>query len=226
MCEAGDVPERSSTSTPEPDPLVEPKPCRPSRLGELAAERPLTLFFFLAYALSWLVMWPIVLFRLSLQFTIVGAFGPSAAAVITHRLATVPAWLSDRSAGFAPQQYTPVPPLSSLRIEPRDSRGQPRVAAYNWWCRILSPKRHGRAETGPWLGPVRTAASSPRWPEPLGLVRTCRRVAPTCRETPATESYHRLRFRLRRGRRPSVRGPTPGRVSGPRRRARSGRPAR
>ena len=61
---------------------------RPSRLAQFAAEHPLILFFALAYILSWAVMWPMVLFRLPLPFVIPATFGPSVAAVVTHRLGT------------------------------------------------------------------------------------------------------------------------------------------
>jgi membrane protease YdiL (CAAX protease family) len=54
----------------------------------LASERPLTLFFVLAYLLSWSVFLPMVLFRAPPQLAILGTFGPSLAALVTHRLAT------------------------------------------------------------------------------------------------------------------------------------------
>jgi membrane protease YdiL (CAAX protease family) len=61
----------------------------PSRyLTRLAVGRPLTTFFILAYALSWLVFLPMVIFRAPPQLTILGSFGPSVAALVTHRLAT------------------------------------------------------------------------------------------------------------------------------------------
>jgi len=57
-------------------------------LASLAAERPLTLFFILAYGFSWLVFVPMVLLQGAPQWTILASFGPTIAALIVHRLAT------------------------------------------------------------------------------------------------------------------------------------------
>jgi len=62
--------------------------CRFPRLGRLAASHALTTFFTLACALSWLVFLPMIIFRAPIQLTILASFGPSLAALITHRLAT------------------------------------------------------------------------------------------------------------------------------------------
>ena len=53
-----------------------------------ASECPMTLFFVLAYLLSWSVFLPVVLFRASPQLTILASFGPSLAALVTNYLAT------------------------------------------------------------------------------------------------------------------------------------------
>lgn len=54
----------------------------------LAVKRPLVLFFIIAYAFSWAVFVPMVLLRAPMQWTILGSFGPSVAALTAHRLAT------------------------------------------------------------------------------------------------------------------------------------------
>jgi membrane protease YdiL (CAAX protease family) len=48
----------------------------------------LTAFFTLAYAISWLVFVPIVLWDAPVQLIAVASFGPAIAALITHRLTT------------------------------------------------------------------------------------------------------------------------------------------
>jgi hypothetical protein len=48
----------------------------------------LTLFFVLAYLLSWSVFLPVVLFRAPPPFTILATFGPFLAALVTNYLAT------------------------------------------------------------------------------------------------------------------------------------------
>ena len=53
-----------------------------------ASERPMTLFFVLAYLLSWSVFLPVVLLRAPPQFTILATFGPFLAALVTNYLAT------------------------------------------------------------------------------------------------------------------------------------------
>ena len=66
---------------------VRPKTER-GRLAQLASDRALTLFFILAYLLSWLVFLPMVLLEGPIQLVILASFGPSLAATITHRLGT------------------------------------------------------------------------------------------------------------------------------------------
>jgi membrane protease YdiL (CAAX protease family) len=51
-------------------------------------QRPLVLFFVLAYAGGWLVFVPLVLLRGPLEWTALATLAPTAAAVITHRLTT------------------------------------------------------------------------------------------------------------------------------------------
>src|SRR4029453_6331090 len=58
------------------------------RLAQLASNRPLGLFFILAYLLSGLVPLPMVLLEGPIQLVILASFGPSLAAVLTHRLGT------------------------------------------------------------------------------------------------------------------------------------------
>ncbi len=48
----------------------------------------LTLFFALAYAISWLVFMPIILWHAPIQLIAAASFGPTIAALITHRLST------------------------------------------------------------------------------------------------------------------------------------------
>ncbi len=62
--------------------------CIPGNFTRIAVGRPLTTFFILAYAFSWIVFLPMVVFRGPSQLTILGSFGPSLAALATHRLAT------------------------------------------------------------------------------------------------------------------------------------------
>jgi membrane protease YdiL (CAAX protease family) len=57
-----------------------------SGLPRLAVNRPLTLFFALAYLISWLAFMPIILWRAPIQLIAVASFGPTLAALITHRL--------------------------------------------------------------------------------------------------------------------------------------------
>ena len=57
-------------------------------LNRFAAKSPLSLFFVVAFTLSWLGMWPLVLFRGPMEFTRLASFGPSVAAVVTHWLGT------------------------------------------------------------------------------------------------------------------------------------------
>lgn len=57
-------------------------------VARFASECPLTLFFVLAYLLSWSVFVPVVLFRAPPQLTILATFGPFLAALITNYFAT------------------------------------------------------------------------------------------------------------------------------------------
>jgi membrane protease YdiL (CAAX protease family) len=61
---------------------------RLTRLAVIALHYPLTTFFTLAYACSWLVFLPMILLHAPIQLTILASFGPTVAALITHRLAT------------------------------------------------------------------------------------------------------------------------------------------
>jgi membrane protease YdiL (CAAX protease family) len=54
----------------------------------LATRHTLAIFFAIAYAWAWIVFVPMVLFRAPLQWTIAAAFGPTVAALITHRVTT------------------------------------------------------------------------------------------------------------------------------------------
>jgi hypothetical protein len=56
------------------------------KLAPMTIGRPLTIFFTLAYAISWLVFIPIILWHASIQLIAVASFGPTMAALITQRL--------------------------------------------------------------------------------------------------------------------------------------------
>jgi len=58
------------------------------RAARIAVNHPLTMFFTLAYVCSWLVFLPMILLRAPIELTILASFGPTLAALITHRLAT------------------------------------------------------------------------------------------------------------------------------------------
>src|SRR5687767_14053763 len=67
--------------------------CRPcAKLIEsrplMAPKHPLVIFFALAYAWSWLVFIPMVIFHAPPQWIAVATFGPTAAALVTHRITT------------------------------------------------------------------------------------------------------------------------------------------
>ena len=51
-------------------------------LTQLTIERPLTVFFTLAYASSWLVLVPMVFFRGPMELIALASFGPTVAVVI------------------------------------------------------------------------------------------------------------------------------------------------
>ena len=57
-------------------------------MSRLTNHQSLVLFFVLAFGISWLVFMPIVLWGAPLPLIAVASFGPSLAAVITHRAAT------------------------------------------------------------------------------------------------------------------------------------------
>ena len=53
----------------------------------MAERHPLPAFFAISYTFSWLVFLYMIRFRAPMQFTILASFGPSIAALATHRLA-------------------------------------------------------------------------------------------------------------------------------------------
>src|SRR5438132_14268685 len=64
------------------------RPTVATGLTQLTIERLLTVFFTLAYASSWLVLVPMVFFHGPMEFIALASFGPTVAALITHRLST------------------------------------------------------------------------------------------------------------------------------------------
>jgi membrane protease YdiL (CAAX protease family) len=52
------------------------------------AKHPLIIFFTLAYAWAWLVFIPMVIFHAPLPWIVVATFGPTVAALVTHRITT------------------------------------------------------------------------------------------------------------------------------------------
>jgi membrane protease YdiL (CAAX protease family) len=52
----------------------------------MTISRPLTIFFTLAYAISWLLFMPIILWHAPIQLIAAASFGPTMAALITQRL--------------------------------------------------------------------------------------------------------------------------------------------
>jgi membrane protease YdiL (CAAX protease family) len=55
----------------------------------MAATVPtLVMFFAIAYAWAWLIFVPMVIFHAPMQWTAVAAFGPTVAALVTHRVTT------------------------------------------------------------------------------------------------------------------------------------------
>lgn len=55
-------------------------------MRNFAVRHPLILFFLLAYACAWLVAFPMAVFHWPIQMTILATFGPTIAALLTHRL--------------------------------------------------------------------------------------------------------------------------------------------
>ncbi|MCC6587558.1 MAG: CPBP family intramembrane metalloprotease [Bryobacterales bacterium] len=56
------------------------------RLRTLAAERPLFVFFAIAYTWAWLLITPLFFLPIPIEAAIPASFGPTIAAVVTHRL--------------------------------------------------------------------------------------------------------------------------------------------
>jgi len=54
----------------------------------MAAKHPLVLFFALAYGWAWLVFMPIVIFHAPPEWIVLATFGPTVAALVTHRITT------------------------------------------------------------------------------------------------------------------------------------------
>jgi membrane protease YdiL (CAAX protease family) len=52
----------------------------------MTANRTLVMFFALAYAWAWLVLVPMVVFHARIEWTILASFGPTVAALVTHRV--------------------------------------------------------------------------------------------------------------------------------------------
>ena len=61
---------------------------RLSTLVPIIASHKLTVFFIIAFAFSWLVFLPMIVFHAGMEFTVLASFGPTVAALSTHRLAT------------------------------------------------------------------------------------------------------------------------------------------
>ena len=61
---------------------------RLSTLVSIAARYNLTVFFIIAFAFSWLVFLPMIVLHARMEFTVLASFGPTVAALSTHRLAT------------------------------------------------------------------------------------------------------------------------------------------
>src|SRR6202022_3443255 len=54
----------------------------------MAPQPTLVIFFAIAYAWAWLIFVPMVIFHAPLQWTTIATFGPTVAAVVTHRITT------------------------------------------------------------------------------------------------------------------------------------------
>jgi CAAX protease family protein len=64
-----------------------PPLCEIDRVAATMAPRhPLIFFFAIAYAWAWLVFIPMVIFQAPLPWTVVATFGPTVAALVTHRI--------------------------------------------------------------------------------------------------------------------------------------------
>ena len=57
-------------------------------MAGMATRHTLAVFFAIAYAWAWVVFVPMVIFRAPPQWIIAAAFGPTVAALITHRVTT------------------------------------------------------------------------------------------------------------------------------------------
>ena len=57
-------------------------------LHALTTRQTLVIFFAIAYASAWLVFVPVVVFRAPPEWIIAATFGPTIAALITHRVTT------------------------------------------------------------------------------------------------------------------------------------------
>lgn len=64
--------------------------------------RALVIFFAIAYGWAWLVFVPLVILRAPLPWTVVATFGPTLAAVITHRM-TAGSWRAFRISATWPR---------------------------------------------------------------------------------------------------------------------------
>jgi len=54
----------------------------------MAPQSTLVIFFAIAYAWAWLIFVPMVMFHAPLQWTTIATFGPTVAALVTHRMTT------------------------------------------------------------------------------------------------------------------------------------------
>jgi membrane protease YdiL (CAAX protease family) len=59
-----------------------------TRLTQMAANHTLVFFFVIAFAFSWLVFLPMILFHAPIELTALASFGPTVAALGAHRLAS------------------------------------------------------------------------------------------------------------------------------------------
>src|SRR5262245_23736592 len=59
-----------------------------TRLIQMVTNHALTFFFVIAFAFSWLVFLPMIVFHAPIELTALASFGPTVAALATHRFAT------------------------------------------------------------------------------------------------------------------------------------------